>query len=279
MVQSFENRSILRKRLSPGAVLSLALLLVAACSTVPETGRRQLLILPPSVEAQQGALAFNQIKSRSRVSTDPAANAKVRRVGRKIAAAVNRPDIHWEFAVVVNSTPNAFAMPGGKVVVLTGLVALVGSDAELAAIIGHEIGHVVARHAGERYSQSMLAALGGSVLDVAMQSAPGLTAASRQLLGRAYGAGTQVGVLLPYARSHESEADRLGLIYMARAGYNPAAALAVWRKLAAYSKRHGADNIPSILRTHPVDEQRIANIQKHLPEALPQMSAGGRRAD
>ena len=145
---------------------ALALLAVAACSTVPETGRRQLLILPSSAEAQQGALAFNQLKSRSRVSGDAAANAKVRRVGRKVAAAVKRSDIQWEFAVFIDS-PNAFAIPGGKVIINTGLLALVGSDAELAAIVGHEIGHVVARHKSEQQSQSIIAALVGSVLDVA----------------------------------------------------------------------------------------------------------------
>jgi predicted Zn-dependent protease len=262
-----ENRSTLGIRLSQGAVLSLALLLTAACSTVPETGRRQLSILPPSVEAQQGTLAFNQLKSGNRVSGNPAANAKVRRVGRKIAAAVKRPDIQWEFAVLIDSTPNASALPGGKVIVNTGLLALVGSDAELAAILGHEIGHVMARHGNERQSQFIVAALGGTVLDAALLSS-GIPGASRQLLSGAYGTGANVGVLLPYHRTHESEADRLGLIYMARAGYDPKAALTIWRKLAAYSKRRGADMTPPILRTHPVDEQRIANIQKHLPEAI-----------
>jgi metalloendopeptidase OMA1, mitochondrial len=267
VVESFENRSTLGTRLFRGAALLVALLLAAACSTVPETGRRQLLILPSSVEAEQGTLAFNQLKSRNRVSGDPAANARVRRVGRKIAAAVNRPDTDWEFAVFINSTPNAFALPGGKVVVNSGLLALVGNDAELAAIVGHEIGHVMARHGSERQSQAIVAALGGSLLDAALQTS-GIPGASRALLTGAYGAGANVGVLLPYARTHESEADRLGLIYMARAGYDPKAALTIWRKLAAYSKRQGADMTPPILRTHPVDEQRIANIQKHLPEAL-----------
>ena len=260
------NRSFLGTRLSHGAALSLVLLLTTACSTVPETGRRQLSILPSSVEAQQGTLAFNQFKSRNRVSGDPAANAKVRRVGGRIAAAVNRPDIHWEFAVLIDPTPNASALPGGKVIVNTGLLALVGNDAELAAIVGHEIGHVMARHGSERQSQAIVAALGGSVLDAALQTS-GIPGVSRQLLSGAYGTGAKVGVLLPYHRRHESEADRLGLIYMARAGYDPEAALTIWRKLAAYSKRQGADMTPPILRTHPVDEQRIANIQKYLPEA------------
>ena len=117
MVKPLANRSTLGSRLSLRAASALALLAVAACSTVPETGRRQLLILPSSAEAQQGALAFNQLKSRSRVSGDPAANAKVRRVGRKVAAAVKRSDILWEFAVFIDSTPNAFAIPGGKVII------------------------------------------------------------------------------------------------------------------------------------------------------------------
>jgi metalloendopeptidase OMA1, mitochondrial len=257
-----------RRRLSLGAASALASLVVAACSTVPETGRRQLLILPSSVEAQQGTLAFNQLKSRSRISSNPAANAKVRRVGRKVAAAVKRPDIRWEFAVFIDPTPNAFAIPGGKVIINSGLLALVDSDAELAAIVAHEIGHVIARHRSEQQSQSIVAALGGSVLDVALGSA-GAPAVSRYLLTGAYRAGAQVGVLLPYARTRESEADRLGLIYMARAGYNPNAAVSIWRKLATYSRGRGGDMIPPILRTHPVDEQRIANIQKHLPEAQP----------
>ena len=268
MGEALGNRSTLGTRLSQGAAASLALLLVVACSTVPETGRRQLLIVPSSVEAEQGTLAFNQLKSRNRVSGDPTANARVRRVGRKIAAAVKRPDIPWEFAVFVNPTPNAFALPGGKVIVTTGLLALVGRDAELAAVLGHEIGHVMARHSSEQGSQRVVAALGGSVLDAALRSAGGVTAGSRQLLLGAYGAGAEIGVLLPYSRTHESEADRLGLIYMAGAGYDPSAAVTFWRKMAVHSKRRGADKTPSFLRTHPVDEQRIANIQKHLPEAL-----------
>ena len=153
-------------------------------------------------------------------------------------------------------------------IINTGLLALVGSDAEVAAIVGHEIGHVVARHKSEQQSQSIIAALGGSVLDVALGSA-GAPAVGSQLLTGAYRAGARVGVLLPYARTHENEADRLGLIYMALAGYNPKAALSIWRKLAAYSKGRGGDMTPSILRTHPVDRQRIANIEKHLPVTRP----------
>ncbi len=151
-------------------------------------------------------------------------------------------------------------------IVTTGLLSLVGSDAELAAIVGHEIGHVMARHAGEQQSRTLVAAVGGSMLDAVLQSAIGFPVGAGYLLTKAYSAGAQVGVLLPYARTRESEADRLGLIYMAPAGYDPNATLSVWRKLVAYSKGRKGDIIPSILRTRPVDEQRIVNIQRHLPE-------------
>ncbi len=247
-----------------------ALALVLGCTTVPETGRRQLMLIGPAEEAQMGLSAFADIKNQQPISRDAAANARVQRIGARIAPAVGRdlPNAEWEFVVFESEQVNAFALPGGKVGVYTGLLALAESDDELAAVMGHEIAHVSARHGAERTSQQLGAALLGVGLTVATDDAK-----YRDQIRLAYGLAA-AGTVLKYSRDHESEADHIGLLYMARAGYDPAAAISFWRKMAAKSK--GGTWMPEWLSTHPSDETRIRQLEGWLPEVRPIYEANRR---
>lgn len=260
--------NLAKQNLRPLAVAVLTLALVCACATVPETGRRQLVVTDPATEARMGTQLFDQIKSEQRISTDSAARARVNRVGRRIAAVAPVENAQWEFVVFDDSVPNAFALPGGKIGVNTGILPIARDDAGLATVLAHEVGHVIARHGGERMSQNMFAAVGGALLDVGLAVGAGLSPAERQVALGAYGAGATVGVLLPFSRRHELEADRIGLLLMARAGYDPRAAVGFWQRMMEYSRRQGGANVPEFLRTHPLDERRIAEIESFMPEAL-----------
>ena len=233
---------------------------LSGCTTVPETGRRQLMLIGPAEEAQMGLSAFADLKKQQPVSLDPAANARVRRVGERIAPAVGRdlPNAEWEFVVFESEQVNAFALPGGKVGVYAGLLAMVESDDELAAVVGHEIAHVSARHGAERASQQLGVALLGVGVTVATDDAR-----YRDEIRLAYGLAA-VGTVLKYSRDHESEADHIGLLYMARAGYDPAAAVRFWRKMAARSQ--GGGWMPEWLSTHPSDATRIRRLEALLPQ-------------
>jgi len=241
-------------------MLGGAVLVLAGCYTVPETGR-SAFVLPIGDEVAQGASAFAELKAKEKVSTDPAYNERVRRVGSRIATAVGKdlPEAKWEFTVFdAPETVNAFALPGGKVGVYTGLLKLAESDDELAFVMGHEIGHVTARHGSERMSKGVAAAVIGVALDQATAKSD-----NHDLLLAAYGVGAG-GAMLKFSRDNESEADYIGLRYAARAGYDPHAALTFWTKMAKEQK--GA-KLPAFLSTHPTDAQRIADLQKSVPAA------------
>lgn len=237
--------------------------LLVGCESAPISGRQQLQLLPESQEVQMGLQAYQEILKKEEVNNNPEYNALVQRVGKRIAQASGE-NYNWEFKVLEgDKTVNAFALPGGKVGVYTGLIKFVDNEAQLAAVMGHEIAHATARHGGERMSQSLLAQVGLAAASVAMSNRePATVQAVTALLG----AGTTVGVLLPFSRLQEAEADRLGMVYMAKGGYDPHAALELWRKMAQASE--GRAKPPEILSTHPADQTRIANIQKHLPEAM-----------
>jgi predicted Zn-dependent protease len=228
---------------------------------VPETGRSQFNILSPGEEMQLGLTSFEQLKKEVPISKDAALTALVQRVGKRIAAVAPLPDAQWEFVVFESKEANAFCLPGGKVGVYTGILPITRDEAGLATVIGHEVAHAVARHGGERMSQEMLRQGLGTAVGAAVSSAdPRLQAATAVV----YGLGSELGVMLPYSRAQETEADKLGLIYMARAGYEPAAAVGFWQRFAQY--KEGADSTPLIFRTHPTDDQRIRRIQEWLPE-------------
>lgn len=242
------------------------------CSTVPITGRSQLNLVPAS---QINSLSFQQYGEfikQSKLSSDKEAVAMVKRVGVNIQNAVETyfaeknlmnqlQGYEWEFNLVESDEVNAWCMPGGKVVVYTGILPLTKDETGLAVVMGHEIAHAIAQHGAERMSQGLLQQLGGMALSVALQNEP---EATQNLFLAAYGIGTTVGVILPFSRTHESEADRLGLIFMAMAGYNPSAAVEFWSRMS----QQGGAKPPEWLSTHPSDETRIADIKKHLPEAL-----------
>jgi predicted Zn-dependent protease len=248
------------------ATLTAALVGVACTTTVPETGRKQINMLPPAKEAALGLTEFQKIKQTKKISTHPAYHDPVQRVGKKLSVFMPVPDAEWEFVVFEDSTPNAFALPGGKVGVHTGLFQITQNDAGLAAVIGHEVAHVVARHSGERVSQQVLAgaAVAGAGYLLNRDGGDGA------LPTAALGAGALVATRA-FSRQQELEADRMGAIYMARAGYDPREAVNLWKRFAAWKQQNkAAGNVPSVLSTHPVDEKRISQLEYHLPEALSQ---------
>jgi predicted Zn-dependent protease len=241
--------------------IAVVLLVAAACQTVPITGRHQIMLVQEGDEMKMGLDAYQEVLKKSRVSNDPAINEQVTRVGRRIAAATERTDYQWEFKVLEDKQANAFCLPGGKVAVYTGILPITRDDAGLAAVLGHEAAHAIARHGGERVSQQLVVQTGLAATQAALANRdPATVTAVTALLG----AGASVGVLLPYSRAQESEADHLGLVYMAKAGYHPSAARDLWVRMAAA----GGSRQPEFLSTHPVPETRIKQIEGWIPEAL-----------
>jgi predicted Zn-dependent protease len=238
--------------------LSLAALLAAglglgACAYNETLGRNQFLLVDDSALLQQSNAAWQETLRTKQVSTNAAQLERVRRVGGKIVQAANLGNRSWDYAVFVDKSPNAFVLPTGQIGVTTSLLELVQNDDQLAAVIGHEVGHVVARHAAERYSTQAATQFGlGAAQQVAGNHAQTVTA-----LG---GLGAQYGLLLPFSRSHELEADRLGIDYMAGAGYRPAESVRLWTLMAA--QRQGST--PEFASTHPSDQSRIQALQDYI---------------
>lgn len=238
---------------------------LVSCTTVPETGRRGLMLISPEQERQLGLSEFQKLKQSVSICRDAKTNEMVQRVGRRLAAVAPLPNAQWEFVVFDDSkTVNAFCLPGGKVGIYTGIIRIAENEAGLATVIGHEVSHAVARHGAERLSQVLVAQFGGEILGQAINTSSEDT---RELWLQVYGLFGTVGVLLPYSRLHESEADFLGLLYMARAGYDPRQAVEFWKRMAAYSKKHGGRTL-QFLSTHPLDEARIRQLEAALPKAL-----------
>jgi predicted Zn-dependent protease len=245
-------------------MLALTLALFSGCSTVPVTGRSQLTLLTPGEESQLGLASFEQMKKGTPISKDAAANALLQKVGKRIAAIAgsDMPQAQWEFVVFDSKEANAFCLPGGKVGVYTGILPITKDEAGLATVIGHEIAHAVARHGGERVSEAIVIQGLGSVLGAGLSKAD---PAWQAVGATAYGVTTTLGRQLPHSRTQESEADQIGLIYMAQAGYDPEAAVQFWQRFAAYNQP-GAST-PAFLRTHPTDETRIRQLREWMPRA------------
>ena len=245
--------------------------LLAACATVPITGRRQLSLVGDGEVNGLAATQYRTVVAKGPLSTNSAQIAQTRRVGQRIQAAVetyfrqqNASDqlagYQWEFNVIADKQENAWCRPGGKVAVYTGILPITQDDTGLAVVMGHEIAHAVAKHGSERMSQALLQQAGGQALSAALSTN---SAATQELALQAFGVGSQMG-LLKYGRNQESEADHLGLIFMAMAGYNPEGAVAFWKRMDA---RENAASPPEFLSTHPSNGTRIADIQRELPEA------------
>jgi len=249
-------------------------LLVWGCSEVPITHREGLHLVPESELLTLSFQEYDQVLKKSKLSADQGKTHMVRAVGEKVARSAESflrdsgqsaavKNYHWEFNLIEDDkTVNAWCMPGGKVAVYTGILPYTQDETGLAVVLGHEIGHAIAEHGNERMSQALLANMGGMALSVALSEKPSET---RDLFMTVFGVGVTVGALLPYSRLHESEADRIGLMLMARAGYDPREAIPFWERMSKGSKA----KTPEFLSTHPAPESRIENLRNYLPEALP----------
>ncbi len=243
-----------------------------ACTTVPITGRRSLNLVPASQLNTMANDQYAQFLKENELSDDYSSARMVRRVGQRIQRSVEDyyaskglsselSGYDWEFNLIESDEKNAWCMPGGKVVVYEGILPITQDDTGLAVVMGHEIAHAIAQHGNERMSTALLAQLGGTALTVALDEQPENT---KKWFMAAYGAGAQVGIMLPYSRKQESEADYLGLVFMARAGYDPRAAVPFWKRMAADS----SGSMPEFLSTHPTSETRIRRINELMPEVL-----------
>jgi predicted Zn-dependent protease len=244
---------------APRLLLTATLAAAIGCAQAPYTHRSQLILLSSETEMKLGAQAYNEVLAKSRVDGREVVLKPVEEVGGRIARAANRPDYDWRFTVIDDAEQvNAFALPGGKVAVYTGLFPVARDTNGLAVVLGHEIAHAIARHGAERMSQDVAARAGGSLLGTVLGGAGG------DAVVAAYGLGAQLGVLLPFSRTQESEADHIGLLLMASAGYDPRGALAFWQRM----EHAGGGKTPELLSTHPSHGTREQRIAEWMPEAL-----------
>ena len=238
-----------------------AAILASGCATEPVTGRKQFLMTGAGQEVALGLNAFESLKKETPISKDAAQKALLEKVGHRIAAVSGMADAQWEFVLFDSPQANAFCLPGGKVGVYTGILPITRDESGLATVLGHEVAHALARHGGERMSVAKGIELAGILGGQAMsQSEYG------PYFQQLYAPVSQVGVALPHSRTQESSADEIGLVLMARAGYDPTQAVAFWQRFAAHNQAAGSQT-PWFLRTHPLDQQRIARIQQLLPKA------------
>lgn len=252
--------------------LAITCVLVWSCSSVPITGRKQLSLVPEDQIIGMAATQYDTVLMTNKLSTNKADTDMIKRCGARIQKAVETyfeskgqsqqlAGYNWEFNLIESKEVNAWCMPGGKVAFYTGILPVCKDETGIAVVMGHEVAHAVARHGNERMSQAMLAQYGSVALDAALARN---SAQTKQMASMAFGIGAQYGALLPFGRKQESEADHLGLIFMAMAGYDPRAAVPFWERMAA----GGGGKPPEILSTHPSDETRIADLKKEMPEAL-----------
>ncbi len=262
----------MKNKLSKYTVMAMVGLTLASCSTVPLSGRKQLSLVSDDQIQNQATAAYKEFlgSPKTKVVTGTSNAAMVKRVGNSIAAAVNQYltsqglasqyNFAWEFNLIESPDVNAWCMPGGKVAVYTGILPFTANEAGLATVMGHEIAHAIARHSMEQMSNQYAMQIGAQVLGVATT---GKSMIMQGLVNNAYGIGGQLA-LLKYSRANESEADKLGLIFMAMAGYNPETAVGFWERMASAK---AADSSPEFLSTHPSDVRRIEDIKRLLPQA------------
>lgn len=256
-----------------GTGVMIILLIVLGCATVPLTERKTLRLVSDSELATLSFQQYSEVLKKSKLSNDPGKVHLVKRVGERIARAseafmkdsgmeADIKDYKWEFNLIEDDqVANAWCMPGGKVAAYTGILPITHDESGLAVVLGHEIAHAIAKHGNERMSEALLVQLGGASLSLALSKEPALT---NQVFMAAYGLGANVGILLPYSRVHESEADRIGLVLMAKAGYDPRVAVPFWQRM----NEKGGARPPEFLSTHPAPETRIKQIQALIPEAM-----------
>ncbi|MFH1117515.1 MAG: M48 family metallopeptidase [Pseudomonadota bacterium] len=254
------------KKRAKAVLFLIVSVLTVACASVPHTGRRQFNFVSDSQMNQFALKAFQHLLETEKESSDERLKEMVKRVADRVGKAaetIDSPKFDWDVRLIEKDVPNAFCLPGGKIVVFTGILPYAKNEAGLSAIVAHEVAHAVARHGGERMSQQL--ALKGAVLaggEVLKKKDGKIDQKTKMLLG-ALGLGATVGVILPYSRTHEFEADQIGQMYMARAGYDPAEAVKLWRRMSKIKK----PPIPVWLSTHPADDDRVRKLAEHLPEA------------
>lgn len=270
MMKAKDCRHHCSQRFDRGQCRSIMLLMIVApvvclagCRTTPITGRRQLLVVPESQELSMGLSSYQQTLSSEKLSSNEEWTGLVRRVGNRIADVAERPDYQWEFQLIESPEMNAFALPGGKVAVYEGILPICQSEAGLAVVMSHEIAHALARHGGERISQQYVVTGLGKIVDMAAMNR---TEIARNRINQAFGVASKYGVVLPYSRKHESEADHMGMILMARAGYDPREAPRFWSRFGQ-AQANGERPI-EFLSTHPADERRSADLAQLLPDAM-----------
>lgn len=245
-----------------GLLLLSALSLGTGCRSAPLTGRKQMLLMPESQEVSMGLSAFNDVTEKEPPSQNSQYNELVQRVGQRIAAVAGRDDYQWEFKVIASDQQNAFCLPGGKVAVYEGIIPVCATEAGLAVVMSHEIAHALARHGGERMSQNMAVDGVKQAVSYVMQNQE---QTRKDIVMQAYGVGSQYGVLLPYSRKHESEADHIGLMLLAKAGYDPREAPRFWQR---FGQAKGGEQQSEFFSTHPSDARRAADLANLVPEAL-----------
>lgn len=253
-------------------IVAITVLSLAGCKTNPFTGEKNLNFVSNEQLFPMAFQQYDQFLAENKVVTGTAEANTVKNVGQKVVTAAERylnangyqgylNDFQWEFNVVKDEAVNAWAMPGGKIVFYTGILPVAGNETGIAAIMAHEVAHALADHGAQRMSAAQLQQLGAVAGSVAVS---GRSQQTQQIFAQAYGLGSQIGVMLPFSRSHETEADRIGLTLMAIAGYDPAEAANLWRRMAAQSS---GGSPPEFLSTHPATQTRIDNINKWAPEA------------
>ncbi len=243
------------------AVFLFFVFLLLGCVTTPESGRRALVLTSEAEEAEMGRQAYAEVLSKERVANNPKWNSLLQRVGQRIAAAARKPGYGWEFKLIESKEKNAFCLPGGKVAVYTGIMTVFENEAQMAAVIGHEVAHATARHGGQRITVALGAQLGMTALGAVVG---GEDSKEKQVLLAALGLGANVGAILPFSRSNETEADEIGLVYTARAGYDPREASRFWEKFAKESG--GAP--PTFLSTHPSSSSRQENLRNRVGSVM-----------
>jgi predicted Zn-dependent protease len=269
-------------------LLLVLLSLASACSSVTGTGRSQLNLVSDSEINQMASLQYKELLQEAPLSKDKQKTQMIKNVGARISKAAeqmlrdyNRPeeiaDYKWEFNLIESDEVNAFCMPGGKVAFYTGILPICETEAGVAAVMGHEVAHAIAKHGNERVSQQTLASTAGSLLSIGL-GIGGASSVTADLVLTAYSVGSQYGVLLPFSRTHEAEADRIGMSLMAMAGYEPTEAISFWERMGKKS----SGSTPFFFSTHPSDKQRVKNLNKYLEEAqtryVPYKAVSGKKA-
>lgn len=251
-------------------LLATVLISTISCTTTPVSGHKALLLTSAATENQQGEEAYKEILSKEKIVIGTAQARMVEEIGKKIAAVANQPDFQWEFKTLQSDEPNAFCLPGGKVAVYTAIFKYAKNEAGLATVMGHEIGHAIARHGGQRMTQQMITT--GLLTGVGAVGLSKMDSTKKAIAMAALGAGVTYGITLPFSRGDETEADEIGLVLMAKAGYDPREAVNFWDRFS----QAGGQSPPEFMSTHPNSEKRREHLRSLIPKVMPDYEASSK---